>query len=93
MTTATTVDFICSYGARSFSIWKYDVADNFVQVWDSGDETEQLMAVNGEWLNGYTNKRNDDKGAEPEGVITGRFLGKTLAFIALERSGGCSSTM
>ena len=46
------------------------------------------MAVNGEWLNSYTNKRNDDQGAEPEGVITGRFLGKTLAFVALERSGG-----
>lgn len=82
------VDFICSYGARSFSIWKYDGAENFVQVWDSGDETERLMAVNGEWLNSYTNKRNDDKGAEPEGVITGKFLGRTLAFVALERSGG-----
>ena len=82
------VDFICSYGARSFSIWKYDAGENFVQVWDSGDEAEQLMAVNGEWLNSYTNKRTDDKGAEPEGVITGQFLGKTLAFIALERSGG-----
>ena len=46
------------------------------------------MAVNGEWLNSYTNKRNDDKGAEPEGVITGKFLGRTLAFVALERSGG-----
>ena len=32
------------------------------------------MAVNGEWLNSYTNKRNDDKGAEPEGVITGLYL-------------------
>lgn len=82
------VDFICSYGARSFSIWKYDSSGDFVQVWDSGDEVEHLMSVNGQWINGYTGSRNDDKGSEPEGVITGDFLGRTLAFVALERSGG-----
>ena len=82
------VDFICSYGARSFSIWEYDSTGDFVQVWDSGDEVEQLMAVNGQWINGYTGSRNDDKGSEPEGVITGEFAGRILAFVALERSGG-----
>ena len=82
------IDFICSYGARSFSIWKYDSNGDFVQVWDSGDEVEHLMAVNDQWLNSYTGSRNDDKGSEPEGVITGEFAGKTLAFVALERSGG-----
>ena len=82
------IDFICSYGARSFSIWKYDSNGDFIQVWDSGDDIEHLMAVNNQWLNSYTGSRNDDKGSEPEGVITGEFAGRTLAFVALERSGG-----
>tara|TARA_Y100001934_G_scaffold217076_1_gene257691 strand:+ start:1198 stop:3024 length:1827 start_codon:yes stop_codon:yes gene_type:complete len=82
------LDFICSYGARSFSIWKYDNFENFLSVWDSGDQIERLMAVNGQWLNEYNGTRNDDKGAEPEGVVTGQFLGRTLAFIALERASG-----
>ena len=33
-------------------------------------------------------ERNDDKGAEPEGVVVGEMFGKTYAFVGLERAGG-----
>ena len=46
------------------------------------------MVSQGEWINGYTQYRNDDKGAEPEGIVTGQMFGKTYTFVGLERSGG-----
>lgn len=78
------LDFICSYGARSFTIW--DSSGSL--VWDSGDTISHLMASQGEYINSYTQKRNDDKGAEPEGVVVGEMYGKTYVFVGLERSGG-----
>lgn len=78
------LDFICSYGARSFTIWD----SNGALVWDSGDSISHLMVSQGEWINGYTQNRNDDKGAEPEGVVAGEMYGKTYVFVGLERSGG-----
>jgi 2',3'-cyclic-nucleotide 2'-phosphodiesterase/3'-nucleotidase/5'-nucleotidase len=78
------LDFICSYGARSFSIWD----SNGALVWDSGDSISALMASQGEYINSYTQSRNDDKGAEPEGVIVGEMFGKTYAFVGLERADG-----
>ena len=78
------LDFICSYGTRSFSIWD----SNGALVWDSGDSISALMASQGEYINSYTQKRNDDKGAEPEGVVVGEMFGKTYAFVGLERAGG-----
>ncbi|MEE4185934.1 MAG: alkaline phosphatase, partial [Gammaproteobacteria bacterium] len=32
--------------------------------------------------------RSDDKGPEPEGLVIGRYFGRTYAFIGLERIGG-----
>lgn len=79
-----------SYGARSFSIWD----DSVQQVYDSGDDFEQLLIERyGENFNSNENEnkgdsRSDDKGAEPEAITTGVIDGKTYAFIGLERHGG-----
>lgn len=79
-----------SYGARSFSIWD----DNVQQVYDSGDDFEQLLIQRyGQNFNSNENEnkgdsRSDDKGAEPEAITTGVINGKTYAFIGLERHGG-----
>lgn len=70
-------DRIYSYGARSFSIW--DASGNL--VFDSGNEIEQEIIRAGL----YDDGRSDDKGVEPEGVITGTVNGNTIAFIGLER--------
>ncbi len=80
-----------SYGARSFSIWTPDGA----LVYDSADDFEQITAAllpdefnsdNDE--NGSFDSRSDDKGPEPEGVVTGTVGGRVYAFVGLERIGG-----
>lgn len=85
------LDVIYSYGARSFSI--RDAHGNL--VYDSGSDFEVITANvlpdgfnsdNGE--NGSFDDRSDDKGPEPEGLALGRILGRTFAFIGLERVGG-----
>jgi hypothetical protein len=83
---------LVSYGARSFSIW-----NRFGRlVFDSGDDFEQITAAElGEEGFNSTNdendsfdNRSDDKGPEPEGIVTGRVGHRTYAFIGLERVGG-----
>jgi len=84
----TDFDALYSYGARSFSIWD----DQLAQVYDSGDDIEQYVATNfpanfNANHNG-SNKmsvRSDDKGPEPESVVTAVIDNKTYAFVALER--------
>ena len=80
-----------NFGARSFTIW--DTAGN--PVYDSGDDFEQKTAAmipddfnstNDE--NDSFDDRSDDKGPEPEGVVTGKVRGLTYAFVGLERVGG-----
>lgn len=85
------LDEIHTYGARSFSIW--DAAGNL--VWDSGDDFEQYINDNhSDFFNCDEGKastkdtRSDDKGVEPEAVITGRIGTHTFAFIGLERQSG-----
>jgi hypothetical protein len=89
-----------SFGARSFSIWNADG----VQVFDSGDALERIVAArNPDYFNAtHTNNtndqpnpndwthdsRSDDKGPEPEGVTVARLFGRVFAFVALERIGG-----
>lgn len=81
---------IYSYGARSFSIWTGGGA----QVYDSGDDFEQITAAtlpahfNSENDENTFDTRSDDKGPEPEGVTVGEIDGRTYAFVALERVGG-----
>jgi len=86
-------DTLYAYGARSFSIWNSDG----VQVYDSGDEFEQITAaMYPGWFNGEVGEdfdsRSDDKGPEPEGVAIGQIEvegeDRTFAFIGLERIGG-----
>jgi hypothetical protein len=85
------LDHIMSFGARSFSI--RNVLGGL--VWDSGDELEQKTALLAPGLfnseegdAGEFDRRSDNKGPEPEGVVVGKVGGRTYAFIGLERIGG-----
>lgn len=90
-------DEIHAFGARSFSIWN---AATGALVWDSGNELEEITAkhpVYGALFNASNTlgapqlkNRSDDKGPEPEGVAVAQILGRTYAFVALERIGGCA---
>ena len=79
-----------AFGARSFSIW----TAGGTQVFDSGDELEQLTAAtypgnfNASNTNNTRDNRSDDKGPEPEGLTVAKLFGRTYAFVALERIGG-----
>ncbi|MEO1654025.1 MAG: CHRD domain-containing protein, partial [Bacteroidota bacterium] len=82
---------IFSFGSRSFTIW--DATGNL--VYDSGAELEQITAAafpadfnanNDE--NDSFESRSDNKGPEPEGVVTGVINGRTYSFLGLERIGG-----
>ncbi|MDN4476912.1 choice-of-anchor I family protein [Demequina sp. SYSU T00192] len=79
-----------AFGARSFSIWTTDGA----QVFDSGDDFEQITAAaapesfNASNTNNELDNRSDNKGPEPEGVTIGEVEGRTYAFVGLERVGG-----
>lgn len=78
-------------GARSFSIWTTDGT----QVFDSGSDFESITA--NQLPNAFNSNheeqpsrdtRSDNKGPEPEGLALGEILGRTYAFIGLERMGG-----
>ncbi|WP_226577701.1 choice-of-anchor I family protein [Halobacillus litoralis] len=82
---------IYGYGARSFSIWN---AEDMSLVYDSGSDFEQIIA---DQIPDYFNttndenefdSRSDDKGPEPEAVVTGEIAGSDYAFIGLERMSG-----
>ncbi|GEM_PF-5961172 len=84
-------DALFSYGSRSFTI--FDAEGNV--VFDSGDDFEQLIALNfpdffnsDNTDNTSLDNRSDNKGPEPEGVVVGQIDGKIYAFIGLERQGG-----
>jgi hypothetical protein len=85
------LDRLESFGARSFSIWDEDAQ----LVWDSGDQLEQLTAAalpdqfnsEGDENNSF-DSRSDDRGPEPEALAIGKFRGRMLAFVGLERVGG-----
>ena len=86
------VDELFAYGARSFSIWD---AHSGEQVFDSGSEFEDITAnLSPDTFNSTNDdndsfdSRSDDKGPEPEGVVIGKYFGRTYAFIGLERVGG-----
>ena len=86
-------DQIYTYGARSFSIWN---ATTGTLVYDSGSDMEKITANNptyGALFNcsntNITKKdRSDDKGPEPEGVVTASIAGNMYAFVSMERVGG-----
>lgn len=82
-------DEIHALGARSFSIWN----SSFSQVFDSGDQLEQITAVqnpanfNSEGAAATFDSRSDNKGPEPEAATTGVVDGVLYAFIGSERTG------
>jgi hypothetical protein len=83
-------DSLFVLGARSFSIW----SASGTLVWDSGEQFERrttaLPNVNFNASNSGNSldDRSDNKGPEPEGVVTARFGQRTFAFVGLERVGG-----
>jgi len=87
------IDEIYTFGARSFSIIEL-LSGNV--IYDSGDDFELITEqdpVFGAIFNTTDDEndfkdRSDDKGPEPEAVITAEIDGQTYAFIALERIGG-----
>jgi DNA-binding beta-propeller fold protein YncE len=83
-------DELYTLGGRSFSIWDADGT----QVWDSGDQLEQLTAealpdfFNSDNADDSFDDRSDNKGPEPEAVAVGTVDGRAYAFVGLERVGG-----
>lgn len=83
-------DELYTLGGRSFSIWRVGSGGSVTQVYDSGNELEQITAsllparFNGDAFD----TRSDNKGPEPEGLALGVVEGRTYAFIGLERIGG-----
>lgn len=82
------VDVIFNYGARSFSIW----STNGALVYDSGNDISELVLANTpdrfnwDWEDNETDKRSDDKGAEPEAVEVLSVNEKTILLVGLERN-------
>jgi len=82
-------DQIYALGARSFSVWN----DSFSLVYDSGDQLEQITAVqaasrfNSDGTTSGFDSRSDNKGPEPEAVTTGEVNGELYAFVGSERTG------
>ncbi|MCE4956985.1 choice-of-anchor I family protein [Macrococcoides caseolyticum] len=83
-----------TFGGRSFSIRN---ANDLGLVYDSGSDFETITAqADQSVFNSQQEEigkiefdsRSDDKGPEPESVVTGNINGKTYAFIGLERVGG-----
>jgi len=83
-------------GARSFSVWD---GTSGGLLFDSGDDFERITAhldLFGETVFNFNDDndeserdgRSDNKGPEPEGVVTGVIEERTYAFIGLERVGG-----
>jgi hypothetical protein len=78
-------------GARSFSIW----TTRGERVFDSGSDFESITAnlLPAAFNSNHDEQpsrdsRSDNKGPEPEGLVLGEHLGRTFAFIGLERIGG-----
>jgi len=73
------IDQIFGYGGRSFSIWN----TNGSLVYDSGN----FLTTKTNELGTYAEGRSDDKGTEPESVVTYAIGESVYAFIGLERTG------
>ena len=73
------IDELYSFGARSFTVWN---ANTGALVFDSKndlDKRAQALAV-------YDDVRSDDKGSEPETVVSAKMGLKNILFVALERA-------
>lgn len=85
------IDMPLMFGTRSFSIWN---AEDGSRVYDSGSDIEEITLrdaptlFNADGRPARFDTRSDNKGAEPESLVLGEIAGHTVAFIALERTGG-----
>jgi len=83
-----------AFGARSISLWDVDAA-GLPLTWDSADQLEFRTAVmeplnfnSTSTSNASFDLRSDNKGPEPEAVVTGTVCGRTFVFTALEHMSG-----
>lgn len=91
-------DALYSYGTRSFSIWSLESGSEKGQLTLNRDSGRSFMETIASKLpenfnsseddNDSFDTRSDDKGSEPEGIVTGDVSGRTLVFIGLEAVGG-----
>ncbi|MDZ4763614.1 MAG: choice-of-anchor I family protein [Chloroflexota bacterium] len=84
-------DALYAFGSRSFSIWNTSIE----QVYDSGDQLEQITAAtypddfnSTHDENGSFENRSDNAGPEPEGLALAVINDQIYAFVGLERIGG-----
>ncbi|MCZ8248524.1 MULTISPECIES: choice-of-anchor I family protein [unclassified Microcystis] len=86
-----------AYGGRSFSIW--NVTTGLSQVFDSGDDFEQILAgfsatpltasiFNSDGTPSSFDSRSDNRGPEPEGLAVGTVGNRLYSFVGIERAGG-----
>ena len=86
-----------AYGGRSFSIW--NVTNGLSQVFDSGDDFEQILATfsatpltasifNSDGTPSSFDSRSDNRGPEPEGLALGTVGNRLYSFVGIERAGG-----
>lgn len=87
-------DRIYSLGGRSFTIWDLSSTTPEI-VYDSGSVLEEILIREtpagfnaNDGLIGEFDQRSDDKGPEPEAVVTGVVGSRTYAFVGLERALG-----
>jgi len=80
-----------TYGGRSFSVW--DASDSMRQVYDSGSDIEESIALycphlfNEDGNNYAIDHRSDDKGPEPESITVVEEGDRLYVFIGNERPG------
>lgn len=86
-----------AYGGRSFSIW--NVTNGLSQVFDSGDDFEEILAAfsatpltpsifNSDGNPISFDTRSDNRGPEPEGLAVGTVGNRLYSFVGIERAGG-----
>ncbi len=86
-----------AYGGRSFSIW--NVTNGLSQVFDSGDDFEQILAAfsatpltpsifNSDGTPSSFDSRSDNRRPEPEGLALGSVRNRLYSFVGIERAGG-----
>ncbi len=68
-----------AFGSRSISLFD---ASNGALRWDSGNTLQSVAIAQGV----YDDTRSDDKGTEPEGVVTATLNGRTYAIVGTERT-------
>ena len=85
------IDEIFCYGSRSFSIWD----SSMTKLYDSGDDFKNIACEDADYCKFNerldeikANNKLDNRGPEPESVVTGRIGKNIYAFITLERYGG-----